>query len=55
MWISRGIRLSSELVFRAREIVFAAHEYGAYPFLQMVEDMQTEAELRTAIRFLEFS
>ena len=30
----------SELVFRAREIVFAAHEYGAYPFLQLVEVMQ---------------
>ena len=26
-----------ELVLRVREIVFAAHEHGAYPFQQLVE------------------
>ena len=30
----------AELVLRAREIVFAAHEHGAYPFQRLVEAMQ---------------
>ena len=30
----------SELVLRTREIVFAAHEHGAYPFQRLVEVMQ---------------
>ena len=37
----------SELVLRAREIIFAAHEYGAYPFLQLVEVMRPKRGLHS--------
>ena len=37
----------SELVRRAREIVFAAHEHGAYPFQRLVEVMQPKRSLNS--------
>jgi amino acid adenylation domain-containing protein len=36
-----------ELVFRAREIVFAAHEHGAYPFQHLVEVMQPKRSVNS--------
>jgi len=37
----------SELVSRAREIVFAAHEHGAYPFQRLVEVMQPKRSMNS--------
>ena len=37
----------SELVSRAREIVFAAHEHGAYPFQRLVEVMQPKRRMNS--------
>ena len=37
----------NELVFRMREIVFAAHEHGAYPFQQLVEVMQPKRSVNS--------
>ena len=45
--ICRAIRHSTELVLRAREIILGAHEYGAYPFVQLVEVMRPKRGLHT--------
>jgi amino acid adenylation domain-containing protein len=37
----------SELVVRAREIVFAAHEHGAYPFQRLVEVMRPKRSVNS--------
>jgi amino acid adenylation domain-containing protein len=37
----------NELVFRMREIVFDAHEHGAYPFQQLVEVMQPKRSVNS--------
>jgi amino acid adenylation domain-containing protein len=37
----------SELVSRAREIVFAAHEHGAFPFQRLVEVMQPKRRMNS--------
>ena len=37
----------SELVVRTREIVFEAHEHGAYPFQRLVEDIQPKRSLNS--------